>query len=207
MKLTRLLTLGASALLVAAIALPQSNNGAPWKLSGSPAAKVSIELYTDYECPACREFYLNTLPSVEKEYIATGKVRLIHRDFRLPQHKFTRQATAYANAAGELGKYKLVADQIFQTQPEWSADGNLDKVLSRVLSPGDLKAIKDLATSGGARLEASTLEDERMGGNIDHLQQTPTIVVVAGGKRDVIAGAVPYPILKQYLEQKLAAAK
>jgi hypothetical protein len=40
-------------------------------------------------------------------------------------------------------------------------------------------------------------------GNQDHLTQTPTIVIVSKGKRDVIGGGVAYPILKAYLNQKL----
>jgi hypothetical protein len=40
-------------------------------------------------------------------------------------------------------------------------------------------------------------------GNQDHLSQTPTIVIVSKGKRDVIGGGMPFMILKQYLNQKL----
>ena len=172
-----------------------------FKESGSSSAKVSIELYTDYECPACREFFLNTLPSVKKEFIDTGKVRLIHRDFPLQQHRYTRMATKYANAAGQMGKYDLVATQIFQTQAEWAQNGNLDAVLARVLAPGDLAKLKAMATTD-THLDDSVNVDVAMGGR-DNLQQTPTIVIVANGKREVIAGAIPFPILKQYLEQKL----
>ena len=50
----------------------------------------------------------------------------------------------------------------------------------------------------------STVRDEAMGNNQDHLTQTPTIVIVAKGKREVIPGGMPYLILKQYLNQKLA---
>src|SRR5665213_3630487 len=89
-----------------------------FKISGSPAARVQIELYTDFQCPHCREFYLDTLPSVIREYVQTGKVRLIHRDFPLSSFPFSRLAARYANAAGELGKYDVVATQVFQTQPE-----------------------------------------------------------------------------------------
>ena len=41
-------------------------------------------------------------------------------------------------------------------------------------------------------------------GNKDRLNQTPTIVIVANGKRDVIGGITPYPILKSYIDKKLA---
>jgi hypothetical protein len=52
-------------------------------------------------------------------------------------------------------------------------------------------------------LDDSVTKDVAMG-NQDHLSQTPTIVIVAKGKRDVIGGGMPYSILKQYLNSKLA---
>ncbi|HYA18314.1 MAG TPA: thioredoxin domain-containing protein [Bryobacteraceae bacterium] len=173
-----------------------------FKESGSPVAKVGIELYTDYECPACREFYLNVLPILNREYIATGKVHLLHRDFPLPQHKFTKIATRYANAAGQIGKYDLVAKQLFDTQPEWSQNGNIDVQIGKVLPPGDLVKVRELVTSD-AHLDDTVNADVQMGSYTDHLQQTPTIVIVANGKREVIGGAPPYSILKQYIDSKL----
>ena len=173
-----------------------------FKESGPPTARVTIELYTDYECPACREFYLNVLPQLKREYIDTGKVRLIHRDFPLPQHKYTKTATRYANAAGEIGKYDLVAKQLFDTQPEWSQSGNVDGEVAKVLPPGDMVKVRELV-SKDPHLDDSVNADVSMGSYTDRLQQTPTIVIVANGKRDVIGGAPPYGILKQYLDSKL----
>jgi protein-disulfide isomerase len=173
-----------------------------FKESGSPTARVTIELYTDYECPACREFYLNVLPVLKREYIDNGKVRLVHRDFPLPQHKFTKIATRYANAAGQIGKYDLVAKQIFDTQPDWDQNGNVDAQIAKVLPPGDLVKVRDLVAND-SHLDDSVNVDVQMGSYTDHLQQTPTIVIVANGKREVIGGAPPYGILKQYLDSKL----
>jgi protein-disulfide isomerase len=174
-----------------------------FKESGSPAAPVQIEIYTDYECPACRDLYLNTLPSLSKEYVQTGKVRLLHRDFPLQQHQFSRIATRYANAAGEMGKYDLVANQIFVTQSEWAQNGNLDAVLSKVLSPADLKKVSEMAKSSDTKIDESVNTDVAMG-NRDNLRQTPTIVIISKGKREVIAGALPFSILKSYIDKKLA---
>jgi len=44
---------------------------------------VTCELYSDYECPHCAIFYLETMPQLAARYVETGKVRLIHRDFTL----------------------------------------------------------------------------------------------------------------------------
>jgi protein-disulfide isomerase len=176
---------------------------ANYKESGSPTAPLTMELYTDYECPACRAFYLEVLPSVMRDFVATGKLRLIHRDFRLPQHQFTKVATRYANAAGEIGKFDVVTHQIFLTQPDWSQNGNVDAAVAKVLPPADMEKIRALVKSD-SHLDDTATRDEAMGNTTDHLTQTPTIVIVAKGKREVIAGGMPYSILKLYLDQKLA---
>lgn len=183
---------------------PTSPGGVPsYKVSGSPTAPVTIELYTDYECPACRAFFLYTLPDLTKDFIATGKVRLIHRDFRIPAHQFTKIATRYANAAGEIGKFDLVTAQLFQTQPDWAQNGNVDGAVAKVLSPADMEKVRAMVKND-SHLDDTVVRDEAMATNQDHLQETPTIVIVAKGKREVIAGGMPYNILKQYLNQKLA---
>ncbi|HEY3827107.1 MAG TPA: thioredoxin domain-containing protein [Bryobacteraceae bacterium] len=173
-----------------------------FKESGSPTAPVSVEIYTDYECPACRQLYMETLPSLNSEFVATGKVHLLHRDYPLPQHQFSKVATRYANAAGTIGKYDVVANQIFVTQPDWSQNGNVDAAVAKVLSPADMEKVRTMVKSD-SHLDDSVTQDVAMGNNVDHLNQTPTIVIVAKGKREVINGGAPYAILKQYLEQKL----
>ncbi|HWF08539.1 MAG TPA: thioredoxin domain-containing protein [Bryobacteraceae bacterium] len=172
-----------------------------FKESGSPSAPIRIEIYTDYECPACRDLYLNTLPSINSEFVATGKVQLLHRDYPLPQHQYSRLATKYANAAGAIGKYEVVANQLFVTQPEWSANGNVEGVVAKVLSPSEMEKVKSIMKTD-THLDDTVTTDVAMG-NQDHLSQTPTIVIVSKGKRDVIGGGMPFMILKQYLNQKL----
>jgi protein-disulfide isomerase len=113
--------------LATTASLPAKN----FKESGSATAPVTVEVYTDYECPACRDLYMNTLPLLNSEFVATGKVHLVHRDYPLPQHQFSKLATRYANAAGAIGKYEVVANQLFVTQPEWSQNGNVDATVAK----------------------------------------------------------------------------
>jgi len=204
------------ALLLAAETTPAHKKGAPgapaaaatagvanYKISGSPAAPITIEIYTDYECPACRALYLDTLPSLNAEFVKTGKVRLIHRDFPLPQHQFSKLATRYANAAGVLGKYDLVANQIFQSQPLWDQNGNVDAEVAKVLSPAEMEKVRVLVRTD-QHLDDSVTKDVSMGQNDDRITQTPTIEIVYKGKREQIAGGMPYAILKSYLNKKLS---
>lgn len=180
-------------------AVAATNN---FKVSGSPSAPITVEIYTDYQCPSCRMLYLDVLPSLQSEYVATGKVRVLHRDFPLPGHQYSKLATRYANAAGEIGKYDAVANQLFKTQPEWSQNGNVDAAVAKVLAPADLAKVRDLV-KGDSHLDDTVTADVAMG-NKDNLNQTPTMIIVKNGKRQKIDGPLPFNILKSYLDQMLA---
>jgi protein-disulfide isomerase len=186
-------------------AAPATKDGvASYKVSGSPSAPMTIELYTDYECPACRNFDLTILPELTKDFVATGKARLVHRDFRISSHRYTKIATRYANAAGQIGKFDIVAQQLFQTQPDWAQNGNVDGVVSKVLSAADMEKVRELVKND-THLDDSVTRDETLAIGADHLTETPTMVLVIKGKRESFGlGGMSYPILKQYLNQKLA---
>src|SRR5947209_2396021 len=117
---------------------------ANFKEAGSANAPITLELFTDYQCPSCRMFYMDELPQVMSQYVATGKVRLIHRDFPLPQHQYSKVATKYANAAGQVGMYDVVAGQIFKTQQEWEQNGNVDGEVAKVVPPATMQKIREL---------------------------------------------------------------
>ena len=67
---------------------PQTRPARNYKESGSPDAPIACEIYSDYECPSCAAFYRDTMPLLVAEYVQTGKVKLLHRDFPLAQHTY-----------------------------------------------------------------------------------------------------------------------
>jgi len=84
---------------------------------GSDDAKITIIEFSDYECPFCKSFYTDTLPSIKKDYIDTGKVKFVYRDLPLSFHDplATLEAVA-ANCAREQGNdetYFKYHDEIF----------------------------------------------------------------------------------------------
>ena len=180
---------------------------AQYKESGSANAPVVFEAYTDYECPYCAVFFREIVPPLMEQYVKTGRMKFVHRDFPLPMHPHARQAARYANAAGEMGRYELVANQIFQTQNAWSKTGNIDAEVARVLPPGDIQKLRAIVQSHGDRLEATVKRDVDMGTNVDHVAGTPTVVIVdAKGKREVVQNAafLPLSVWKSYLDAKLS---
>lgn len=192
---------------VAAVSPAPSTN---FKVSGNPNAAVEIDAYTDYECPHCARFFAEFMPQFTADYIKTGKVKFVHRDFPITQiHPHAQLAARYANAAGELGFYDIVVNQIFKTQDQWSLygknTGNIDAVVAEVVPPGAMQKIRELVKTD-PKLDASVQADMNMANNTDHINSTPTIVVIKNGTREPISTIMnmPYSIFKQYLDQKLA---
>lgn len=189
---------GNTAFLPASIASPHP---ASFKTSGSVSAPITIEIYSDYECPYCAKYFHETIPLLMADFVQTGKVRLIHRDFPLPQHAWAKRAARYANAAGELGQYDAAVNQIFQTQDLWRENGNIDAQLIQVLPPGVMQKVRD-KVQHDAKLDDTVARDIAMAGK-DHIDQTPSLVIESNGRRQTLP-APPFAALKSYIEQLLA---
>ncbi len=172
-----------------------------FKTSGSTSAPITLEIYSDYECPYCARFYEETVPLILTHYVATGKARLIHHDLPLPQHAWAKLAARYANAAGELGQYDLAVKQIFQTQGAWRDNGNIDAQLAQVLAPGLMQKVRERVMNDST-LDHTIAADLEMAGK-DHINQTPSLVVESKGKRENLSPPPSFGVLKNYLDQLL----
>lgn len=92
-------------------------DGSPTK--GAASAKIVVVEFSDYECPYCARHFRETLPSIERDYISTGKIQYNFRNF--PIETLHRNAAFDAEAglcAGDQGKYWEMHDLLFATQEE-----------------------------------------------------------------------------------------
>src|SRR3989344_5210701 len=75
-------------------------------VKGDKNAPVEIIEFSDFQCPFCARFYSDTLPQIQKEYIDTGKVKFVYRDFPLSSiHPQATPAAEAAECAKEQGKF------------------------------------------------------------------------------------------------------
>ena len=92
---------------------------------GHKNAPITIVEITDYQCPFCSRHALQTLPQIEKEYIAAGKVKYYVLDLPLESiHRDAFKAAVAVRCAGEQGKYWEMHDRLFanqQTLNQWEA--------------------------------------------------------------------------------------
>src|SRR5256886_11931605 len=110
-----------------------------------------MEVFSDYQCPACKTLYTTTNRLLMDNYVSTGKVYLIHRDFPLAKHAYSRIAARYARAAAQIGKTEPVEQVLFQNQEKWEQTGDVDGTVASVLSAAEMP--KDSALVKGGRLE------------------------------------------------------
>ena len=90
---------------------------------GNPDAPITIIEFSDFQCPFCARFYTQTLPLIHEEYIETGKVKLVFRDFPIQSiHPNAVPASVASECANEQGKFKEMHDMLFEKQSEWSRE-------------------------------------------------------------------------------------
>jgi len=72
---------------------------------GRADAPLTMVEFTDLECPFCRQFHVTTFEQLKKNYIDTGKLRFVTRDFPLDFHPNARPAAHAARCAGEQNRF------------------------------------------------------------------------------------------------------
>jgi len=77
---------------------------------GSKDAALTLVEFTDYQCPFCQRFHLNTFNDIKKNYIDTGKVRFYSRDLPLDFHGNALRAAQAARCAGDQGQFWQMRD-------------------------------------------------------------------------------------------------
>lgn len=173
----------------------------PHKAFGSKNAPVVMEEFSDYQCPACKTLYTTTNRLLMDNYVSTGKVYLIHRDFPLAMHAYSRIAARYARAAAELGKVEPVEQTLFQNQEKWEQTGDVDGTVAAVLSASEMNKVRALVKGG--TLDA-LIDKDFAQGQIYRVNQTPTTVFHCKGQTYPYAGVMTYDTMKQFLEQLLS---
>ena len=169
---------------------------------GNANAKVTIIEFGDYQCPSCRLFWRETEPRLKKEYVDTGKVKLVFRDFPIKEiHPDATAAAMAAQCAADQGKYWEYHDRIFREQ-----DKGTDDVVR--FKAADLKkwgaAIRLDAAAFNACVDSARYQDEVAKDYADGIavgiQGTPTFFI--NGR--FVGGAQSFPVFKKIIDEELA---
>lgn len=89
-------------------------------MKGNPDAPITIIEFSDYECPFCGKFYTDTLPLIEENYINTGKVNFVYRDFPIQSiHPNAVPTAMAAECADDQEMFWPYHDMIFENKRTW----------------------------------------------------------------------------------------
>ncbi|MBT4446243.1 thioredoxin domain-containing protein [archaeon] len=163
-------------------------------IKGEWNAPVTIIEFSDYECPFCGKFYSETLPLIQENYIDTGVVRLIFRDFPLEFHSEAEGAAIAAECAGEQGNYYFMHDRLYENQEKLSEEYYLQLADEFLLDIDEFTVC--LASEEMANEVAKDLADGQSYG----VSGTPGFFV----NGELISGAQPYEAFVAAIERALA---
>jgi protein-disulfide isomerase len=110
------------------------------RTKGRSNAPITVYEMADFQCPACRDFALTTLPAIERDFIRTGKVRWVFVNFPLTRiHKNAVAAAQVAMCAGRQDKFWAMHDALYQRQPQWAS---LDQAWPALISLADSVGVR-----------------------------------------------------------------
>ncbi|HZD10950.1 MAG TPA: thioredoxin domain-containing protein [Candidatus Binatia bacterium] len=145
---------------------------------GDPNAAVTIVEFTDFQCPYCARHAQQTLPQLIEQYIDSGDVYYVIKDFPLDSiHPKARSAAVAARCAEEQGAFWKMHDELFSRQASWAADGQ-DSNAAFVGMAADIgldtSAFEQCLDSGrhDSAIEANAAEGRSLGVNA-----TPTFFI------------------------------
>jgi protein-disulfide isomerase len=143
---------------------------------GPADAAVTIIEYASMTCPHCAAFTENVFPRIKSEYIDTGNVRYVFREFPLDIKAQAGSMLARCIAKGDAGKYFAVVDILFRQQGEWVMK-NTTETLMRVGKQAGLsqQAVEDCLKDQTLvdKLEA----DQKYAAEVLKVNSTPTFFV------------------------------
>jgi len=170
---------------------------------GLPDAPVTIVEFTDYQCPYCQRHATQTLVQIKNDYIDTGKVRYILKNFPLTQiHPQALTAAQVAECAGEQGKYWEMHEKLFDEQKQWSGNNDAFSVFKGFAKDLSLdeKAFEECVTSERYKDKAMADQKEGIAAGV-----TGTPAFFINGQ--FVSGAQPYEVFKKMIDQMLASGQ
>jgi protein-disulfide isomerase len=168
---------------------------------GRADAPLTLVEFTDLECPYCRSFHVGAFERLKREYIDTGKLRFVSRDFPLDFHPNARPAALAVRCAGEQDKFWEMRHAV--TVNASALNGELYDRLARELG---VDGSRFSACMAAGRYTAD-IERDVAAGTKAGVTGTPTFVLgtadgtAVEGRR--IVGSLPFPAFETQIKALL----
>lgn len=164
---------------------------------GPADAKVVIVEYASLTCPHCAQFHTTVLPGIKKEFVETGKVHYVYRDF--PLDRLALGAAMVARCAGRDNFFGFI-DTFYAAQGQWSRASNPISALGNLARLGGMSQASFEACLKNVEIQNAILQQRLEAANEFKIEATPTIFV--NGER--YGGGMTLDQLRTLLNRKLA---
>lgn len=159
---------------------------------GKADAKVTIVEYASLTCPHCANFHTTVLPDIKKEFIETGMVRYVYRDF--PLDRLALGAAMVARCSGRESFFGFI-DTFYAAQAQWSRASNPVAALGNLAKLGGMSQKTFEECLQNVEIQNAILKQRLEAANEFKVQATPT-VYVNGAK---YSGGMSLPQLRTLL--------
>jgi protein-disulfide isomerase len=161
---------------------------------GRADAPVTIIEYASLTCPHCAAFHTKTLPKIKTEFIDTGKIMLVYRDFPLDGAALDAAALAHCSPTD---RYFAMIGYFYESQRQWAVEGLWRERLTEIATTfGMDKAAVDACLNDQTKIDA--VLTERQDGEAKYgVSSTPTFII--NGRK--IRGAQTFEQLADFIRQ------
>lgn len=157
------------------------------RTKGSPTAPVTVYEMADFQCPACREFALNSLPTLDRTFVQSGKVRWIFVNFPLTNiHKNAVAAAQVAMCAARQNRFWPVHDALYLHQPEWASLADPVPALETLADSAGVRR-DSLAACVASHATVEAIQQDAQGSVRAGANATPSFYIEGG----LASGAIP----------------
>jgi len=163
---------------------------------GNEKAPVTMIEYASFTCPHCAHFETETFPQIKQDYIDTGKVRFVYRDF--PLDALALRAAMLAHCAGKERYFGFV-QVLFQQQTSWDQAADPEAALASIAKIGGIGKEEFDKCMGDQTLEQRVVKTRHDAEADLDIESTPTFFIngqkVSGSQPLEVYQAVINPLL------------
>jgi len=183
------------------------------RTKGAATAPITVYEMSDFQCPYCKRHFDQTFPSLEKEYVTTGKVRWIFINLPIPGlHANAIAAAEFSLCAARLGKFWPAHDLLYGRQDAWA---KLDNPTSYFLGLSDQLKLPRARMSACLALPEirAEVKSDSDGAAAAGASSTPTFYIGAkqadgkSWKGLLLTGAQPLGLWRQVLDSMYRAKR
>ena len=165
---------------------------------GTAMARNWVAEFLDFGCGYCAKFAFESYPTLEKEFVSSGRIRWKIVPFVSGQFPNSEEAAVAAECAGEQGKFLPMHDSLLAARKEWMKSSAPQGVFARIGGRIGLKPTLLAVCTAGDRARTRVRKQTMVARRVN-IRGTPTVFI--NGER--IEGAIPLPLFRQVLQQAL----